>query len=72
MPPVRVGVWAKVRVNFRVGGQRQVNVLGKLPVRKITPPPNPIRVRVWVRVSFGVGGNFPRTFTCPQVYFMFS
>ena len=48
--PVRVGVSAKVRVIFRVGGQPN-----NCPRGKLTPP---VRVRVWLRVSFGVGGQF--------------
>ena len=47
-PPVRVGVWVKVRVSFRVGGNQ-----------KIAPKENgsPVRVRVWFRFSFAVGGQ---------------
>ena len=50
-PRVRVGVCVKVRISFRVGGNQT-----------IAPEDNcsPVRVRVWVRVSFGVGSNFPR------------
>ena len=48
-PPVRVGVLVKVRVSFRVGGNQT-----------IAPEENclPASVRSWVRVSFGVGGQF--------------
>ena len=46
-PPIRVGIWIKVRVNFRVGGQPHNCFQGKL-----------VKVRVWVRVSFGFGGQF--------------
>ena len=48
-PPVRVGVWVKVRVTFRVGGQPDNCSRRKLP---------PVRFRVSVRVNFGVGGKF--------------
>ena len=48
-PPVRVGVWVKVRVSFRVGGQPD-----NCPRRNLPP----VRVRVLVRVNFGVGGQF--------------
>ena len=60
-PPPRfgpgVGVWAKVRFSFRVGGQPD-----NRSRRKLLPPSPPpaamVRVRVWLRVSFGVGGQF--------------
>ena len=60
MPPrkiaslVRVGVWVKVKVSFIVGrgGDNQTVAL-----EKNCPS---VKVRVWLRVSFGVGGNFPR------------
>ena len=48
-PPIRVGIWIKVRVNFRVGGNHTIAAKGNCPL---------VRVRVWVRVSFGVGGQF--------------
>ena len=48
-PPDRVGVWVKVKVTFRVGGQPD-----NCPRRKLRP----VRFRVWVRVNFGVGGQF--------------
>ena len=52
-PSIRFGVWFKVSVSFRVGGGQPDNC------PKENWPPG--RVRVWVRVSFGVGGgNFPR------------
>ena len=58
-PPVRVGVWLKFRVSFRVGGQSDNCPRENRPV---------IRLRVRVRISFGVGGrgiflegNCPRT-----------
>ena len=51
MPPVRAGVWVKVRVSFRVRGQPGNCPRGKLP---------PVRIRVWVRVSF-LGRNCPKT-----------
>ena len=44
-PTVRVGVWVKVRVSFRVGEQPD-------------NCPEENRVRVWLKVSFGVGGQF--------------
>ena len=51
-PPVRDGVWVKVRVSFRVGGQPD----------KIAPEESPPgMVRVSFSVSFAVGeGNCPR------------
>ena len=53
-PLVKVGVWLKVRVIFRVGGQPD-----NCPRKKSAPPlPPPVRVRVWLRISFGVGGQF--------------
>ena len=60
-PMVRVGVWIKVRVSFRVGG------LERLGSRTISPEENcpPVRVRACLRVSFAVGGNFPRG-NCPR------
>ena len=45
-PSVRVGVWVKVRVSFRVGVQ---------PDPKENSPP--VRDRVWVRVRFGAAGQ---------------
>ena len=47
-PPVRDGVWVKIRVNFMVGGGGQPDncLQGKLP---------PVKARVWIRVSYGVG-----------------
>ena len=47
--PVRVGVLVKVRVSFRVGGNQTIAPEENCP---------PVRVRVWLRVSFGVGGQF--------------
>ena len=38
-------------VSFRVGGNQTIVPEENCP---------PFRVRVWVRISFGVGGNFPR------------
>ena len=50
LPPVKVGVWIKVRVSFRVGGNQKIAHDGNCP---------PVTVRIWLRVSFGVGeGNF--------------
>ena len=48
-PLVRVGVWVKVRVSFRVGGDQTIALDKSCP---------PFRARVWVRVSFGVGRQF--------------
>ena len=48
-PLVRVGVWVKVRVSFRVGGDQTIALDKSCP---------PVRARVWVRVSFGVGRQF--------------
>ena len=49
-PPVRVGVWIKVRVGFGVGGNQTI------APREIAPG----WIRVWLRISFGVAGNFLR------------
>ena len=49
MPPVRVGVWVKVRVSFRVEGNQTIASEENCTL---------VRVWVWVRVSFGVGGQF--------------
>ena len=49
-PPVRIGIWVKVRVSFRVGGKQTTAPEENFP---------PVRVRFWLRVSFGVGGLFP-------------
>ena len=46
-PLVRVGVWVKVRVSFRVGGATRQS-----PHEENCPP---VRVGVWLRISFGVG-----------------
>ena len=50
----------------RLGLVLELGATRQLSPKKIAPPP--VRVRVWVRVSFGVGekfswGNCPRTFT---------
>ena len=58
--PVGIGVWVKVRVSFRVGGQPDNCSQGKQPP--------PVRVRVWVRVSFGVGGQFFSGAIVPEPY----
>ena len=47
----RVGLWVNVMVSFRVGGQPNSCPQEKCPL---------VRVRVCVRISFGIGGNFPR------------
>ena len=50
---VKIGVRVKVRASFRVGGNQTI------APEENSPPP--VRGRVWVTVSFGVGGsNFPR------------
>ena len=49
--PCRVGGPVKVRVRFRVGGNQTIATEKNWPL---------VRVRGWVKVSFGVGGNFPR------------
>ena len=48
-PLVRVGIWVKVRVSFRVGGNQIIFPVENCP---------PVRVRVLVGVIFGVGGEF--------------
>ena len=48
-PLVRVGIWVKVRVSFSVGGEQTI------ASEKIFPT---VRVRVWLRVSFGIGRQF--------------
>ena len=47
MPPVRIGVWVKVRVSFRFAGKPDN-----------CPEENSPLVRVWVRVGFGGWGQF--------------
>ena len=49
MPPVRVGVLVKVRISFRVGADQTITSEKNYP---------PVRVRVWLRVSFGAGRQF--------------
>ena len=46
-PPVRFGVFVKVRVSFRFGGNHKIAPEKNYPL---------VRVRVWVRVSLAVGG----------------
>ena len=48
MPPVRVGVWVKMRVSFKVGGQPDYCPREKSP---------PVRGRLWLRVNFGAVGQ---------------
>ena len=48
-PPVRVRVWAKGRVSFRIGGNETIALEKNCPL---------VRVRGWIRVSFGVGRQF--------------
>ena len=47
-PPVTVGIWVKIRVSFRVGGNQTIVSEENWHL---------VRVRVWVMVSFGVGGR---------------
>ena len=47
-PLIRVGIWVKVRVSFRVGGNKTIGPEENRP---------PVRVRAWLRVSFGAGGQ---------------
>ena len=47
-PPIRVGVWVKVRVSFRVGGNQTIASEENCPAARVT---------VWVKISFGVGGQ---------------
>ena len=49
MPPVRVGASVKVRVSFMVGANQTIAPEENCPL---------FRVRVWVRISFDVGGQF--------------
>ena len=51
MPPVRIGVWAKLELVLGLGSEKTI-------VPKENSPT--VRVRVWAMVSFGVEGNFPR------------
>ena len=51
-PLVRVGIWLKVRVSFSVGGEQTI------ASEKFFPT---VRVRVWLRVSFGIGRQFSLT-----------
>ena len=50
-PQVRIGVWAKVKVSFRVGRQP-----GNWPRGKFPSPQ--VKVRFWLSVNLGVGGQF--------------
>ena len=50
--PVRLGVWAKVRVSFRVGGPTR-----QLSPRKIVPE---LGLAVVLGLILGLRGNFPR------------
>ena len=50
-PLVRVGVWAKARVSFRVGGQPD-----NCPWEKLLSTSSGLGF--WLKVSFGVGGQF--------------
>ena len=47
-PPVTVGIWVKIRVSFRVGGNQTIVSEENWHL---------VRVRVWVMVSFEVGGR---------------
>ena len=49
VPPVRVGVLVKARVSIRVVGNQAIAPEENCPL---------VRVRVWLRVSFGVGEQF--------------
>ena len=51
MPPVRIGVWAKLELVLGLGSEQII-------VPKENSPT--VRVRVWAMVSFGVEDNFPR------------
>ena len=51
MPPVRIGVWAKLELVLGLGSEQTI-------VPKENSPT--VRVRVWAMVSFGVEDNFPR------------
>ena len=53
-PQVRVGVWVKVRVTFRVGGQPD-----NCPRRKLLPPPR-LGLEFWLGLILGMVGNFTR------------
>ena len=53
------------KIAHRIGlgfGSRSGLVLGLADNQTIAPKENcpPVRVRVWLRASFRVGGNFPR------------
>ena len=50
-PTLTVRVCVKVKFSFRVGGNHTIAPEENCPL---------VRVRVWLRVSYGVGGNFPR------------
>ena len=56
LSPVRVGVWVKARVSFRVGGGG--GATRQLPQRKIPPG---LGLGFGLELVFGLGGgNFPR------------
>ena len=50
-PPVRLGFGSRLELVLELEGNQTT-----APVENCTPG----RVRVWVRVRFGIGGNFPR------------
>ena len=58
-PPVRVEVSVKVSVSFGVGGQPD-----NCPGKKL----NLVRVRLWVKISFGVEGAIFLGGNCPGTY----
>ena len=58
-PTVRVGVWVKGRVSFRIRGQPD-----DCPRGRFTPM---VRVGVWFRISFGVGGDTFRGCNRPRI-----
>ena len=58
--PVRVVVWVKVRVSFRVEDKQTIAPEENCP---------PVRVRVWVRVSFEVWGAILLGSNCPRTLF---
>ena len=58
---VTVAIWVKVRVGFRFGGKPDNCPRGKVP---------PVNVRVWFRVSFGLGTIFLGG-NCSRIYLLY-
>ena len=56
MTTKRIAPWLGLGFVSRSGLVLGLGATRQLPPRKVAPP---VMVRVWLGVSFGVGGNFP-------------